>query len=529
VLAVTLVVIVGAGPQAADGIILSDLINKIRGAVMRANLSRFLLTCLALLSLFASFAHAQGQFVYSNNQDGVFPDTTNTVSGFSVGPDGSLTEIEGSPFKTGGVGTPGYLGTNYIIVVGGFLYAANAASGSIAAFSINPATGVLSPVSGSPFSLDGITWAGISLAATPDGKFLIATNNFLDTISVYRIADNGSLTLISSPSYSVRGQVAGTKISPNGKFLAVATFGGVYMYSIGSGGALTVVAGSPFPTKLGFGVNNSVDINCRSDLLFVTDYESYSYQDVTEGRAITASVYRISPDGTLSHVADTPPIRGFGYATSHLFLSPNGQRLFVSDTSGSIAAFAVAPEGSLSLIPGSPFSIHVENISTDAVPYGMVTNSTGSFLYYAIYRNHIGGFAVEGDGALIPVPSTPFTPRAVGILTAITSLAAYPAKTCGPSFDLCIQDESNGNILSLNTTTGAYQFTNCAGLTTGGTGLLTRRGSLITLQHNAADRRVMASIDTATSRASASLQLFSQGTTFSITDRNITNNTCACR
>lgn len=97
------------------------------------------------------------------------------------------------------------------------------------------------------------------------------------------------------------------------------------------------------------------------------------------------------------------------------------------------------------------------------------------------------------------------------------------------TFDLCIQDESNGNLLQINTTTGEYQFTNCAGLTVGGTGLLTRRGSLITLQHNAADRRVMASIDTSTNRASASVQLFTQGRTFSITDRNIANNTCACK
>jgi uncharacterized delta-60 repeat protein len=97
------------------------------------------------------------------------------------------------------------------------------------------------------------------------------------------------------------------------------------------------------------------------------------------------------------------------------------------------------------------------------------------------------------------------------------------------SFDLCVQDDSSGNLLQINTTTGEYQFTNCGGLTLGGTGTLTRRGSQITLQHNAADRRVIATIDTSTNKATASLQLFAQGRTFSITDRNITNNTCACR
>lgn len=390
---------------------------------------------------------------------------------------------------------------------------------------------MLSPVAGSPFAIEGITWSGISLAATPDGKFLIATNNFLETISVYRIAGDGALTLISNPPYSVRGQLAGSKISPDGKFLALATFGGVFMYSIGSDGVLTLVPGSPFPTKAGFGVNNSVDINCGSNLLFVTNYSSYSYQDVVEGRAITASVYRIASNGALTHVADTPPIKGFGHATGYLFLSLDGQRLFVSDSSvsSSIAVFAVGAGGTLSVIPGSPFSIHPENISPEAVPYGMVTDSTGSLLYCAINRNQIGGFTVKEDGTLSPVPSSPFTALPLGTGSAITSLAAYPAKTCGPVFDRCIQDDGSGGLLQINTTTGEYQFSNCSGLTLGGTGMLTKRGSTIMLQHSSTDRRVTATIDTATGKATASLQLFAQGRTFSITDRNISNNTCACR
>ena len=107
-----------------------------------------------------------------------------------------------------------------------------------------------------------------------------------------------------------------------------------------------------------------------------------------------------------------------------------------------------------------------------------------------------------------------------------TDIGAFEVQ---PRFNLCIQDDGSGNLLQINTTTGEYQFTNCGGLTVGGTGTLTKRGSLITLQHNASDRRVMATIDTTTNKATASLQLLSQGRTFSITDRNITNNTCACR
>lgn len=96
------------------------------------------------------------------------------------------------------------------------------------------------------------------------------------------------------------------------------------------------------------------------------------------------------------------------------------------------------------------------------------------------------------------------------------------------AFDLCLQDDGNGNLLEINTTTGEYQFTSCSGFVIGGTGVLTRRGCTITLQHFVADRRVLATINTCQKKATASIRLLSQGRTFTITDRNTANNTCAC-
>jgi len=95
-------------------------------------------------------------------------------------------------------------------------------------------------------------------------------------------------------------------------------------------------------------------------------------------------------------------------------------------------------------------------------------------------------------------------------------------------FDVCIQDESNGNLLQINSSTGDYQFTNCGGLTLGGSGSIIKRGGTITLQHYAADRVVLAKVDTAVNKATASLRFLPTGMTFTITDRNTTNNTCGC-
>ena len=94
-------------------------------------------------------------------------------------------------------------------------------------------------------------------------------------------------------------------------------------------------------------------------------------------------------------------------------------------------------------------------------------------------------------------------------------------------FDLCIQDDSNGNILKINSTTGAYEFTNCSGFTLGGTGTLVVRGGILTLQDNRGDRRVLARIDSGVNRGTASIQVTGQPP-FTITDRNTSNNVCAC-
>ena len=94
------------------------------------------------------------------------------------------------------------------------------------------------------------------------------------------------------------------------------------------------------------------------------------------------------------------------------------------------------------------------------------------------------------------------------------------------SFDICIQDDGNGNIRRINSTTGDYQFANCSGFTLIGTGGLIKIGSTITLQQYAGDRRLFARIDGGVNRATANVQ--AQGMTFTITDRNTADDNCAC-
>jgi hypothetical protein len=99
----------------------------------------------------------------------------------------------------------------------------------------------------------------------------------------------------------------------------------------------------------------------------------------------------------------------------------------------------------------------------------------------------------------------------------------------GKVFDICLQDDSSGDRFQINLANGDYSFTKCGsgGFTLTGAGTVTVKGSVVSLEQNGPDRRVLARIDNSVQRGTASIQTFSQGT-FTITDRNTTNNTCAC-
>jgi 6-phosphogluconolactonase (cycloisomerase 2 family) len=85
----------------------------------------------------------------------------------SIATNGSLTEVSGSPFKTG-------VGPNAVAVdsTGSYVYVANRADGTISAFSLAASTGVLTAISGSPFA----TGTGpVDLSEDTSDKYLAVT------------------------------------------------------------------------------------------------------------------------------------------------------------------------------------------------------------------------------------------------------------------------------------------------------------------------------------------------------------------
>ncbi|HEX8090004.1 MAG TPA: delta-60 repeat domain-containing protein, partial [Blastocatellia bacterium] len=197
----------------------------------------------------------------------------------------------------------------------------------------------------------------------------------------------------------------------------------------------------------------------------------------------------------------------------------------ISDVLGSAVALAIYPDGKIVVGGITSFTdgdFILARYNTDGsidTTFGSSGNVTTDFSGDA---DLLKDLTIQPDGKIIAAGGTM-------IANSDFALARYDGGLQQLAFDRCIQDESNGSILQFNSTSGDYQFTNCSGITSSGTGSVMRKGGIITLQHNAPDRRVLARVDTSVNKATANIQLLSQRITFTITDRNTANNTCACR
>jgi len=403
--------------------------TRFSAAKVRAEAAVLVFFGFALLTAGVHAQEKEGKtFVYTNNNEDSLING-NTVTGFSVGPYGILTMVV-PPFATGGRGTGAYFASNTATATmrKNFLYVSNALTSDISAFKINTSTGALTSLTslGSPFPTRGsgcvdvstLLCNGISLAVTPNGKFLYAGNSGSNDISAFRVRSNGALELIGLvPGGAVGDSPDGIKVSPDGKFLGVALINSdrVAMFKIGSDGTLMSV-GSSFQGGTGGDDGAAyVDMSCNSKLLFAA---------IANTSQTEVGVSTIASSGALNAINGSPftfNAVGDGSNSSVGVLTPNNQWLFVSNQdSSTITSLDVESNGSLAQVSGSPFS------NSGASPNGMATNAEGTLLYVANGDNTVTGFSIDNsNGSLSPVPGNPFVTGGIGFLTSLTT---FPAK-----------------------------------------------------------------------------------------------------
>lgn len=234
-------------------------------------------------------------------------------------------------------------------------------------------------------------------------------------------------------------------------YTAFAVTGQIFGWTIGSGGGLTAITGSPFsaPYLVGSveGGTQSMITNPAGTLLFVEN---------TSGQVVY--VYQIGSGGVLTAVSGSPfpiPVFPGNLATDGL-----GKYLYITQdlggtNSSKVAAFSISSSGSLTSVPGSPFAYPMWQVQGDPSGNYLIGTSSSDTGDPHLY---VFGIAQSGTSA-----------------GAITPVAGSPFPTTYSPFAIAVQPNSGGNLVysfSINATdTGfnpieGYQLSSSTGALT---------------------------------------------------------------
>ena len=361
---------------------------------------------------------------------------------------------------TSGSGTVTSMDVTTVIIdcSGMFVFAANPAdgtAGSVAAFTIDPVTGALTGVAGSPYDVSttvAVDIAPYGLALDPSGSYLYVTNSNSASVSTYGINADGTLhvDLIGPVSTAIAPATATNQplslaIDPAGPYLYVGTNdnpNGLIEGFLSTAGTLTALTGSPYTSVIATSLNvpyglaiDSTHSFLYAANIFAPDVDSYS---ITGGTGVLAEL-SASPDGTLTgpytlatypggnfvYITDTTAAPGtvklvtidatgvvtvvhsytVGTKPQGIAIDPAGKFLYVSNTGdGRISAFKInASTGVLTTIAGSPFT--ASGAASSNTPTPLAIDSSGRFLY-----------ASNGDDGTISEFTIDST---TGVLTAV--------------------------------------------------------------------------------------------------------------
>jgi 6-phosphogluconolactonase len=227
-----------------------------------------------------------------------------------------------------------------------FLFAVNQTAGDVTAYTVDPGTGSLGVLAGSPFPIVPASHPS-SMAISPKGDFLYIANATEGTIAVFNIAGNGVLAQAGIPT-SVGAGATPTSIAVehSGRFLYVTdpAHNAVLGFSIQTGGVLSPITGSPF---LAGAAPAGLGIDPQGALLFVANSGSNN-----------VSAYAIDPNsGALGQVTGSPFATG-GVGPSAVAVDAETSFVYVTEQgSHDIAALAIASNGALQPVKGSPFGV----------------------------------------------------------------------------------------------------------------------------------------------------------------------------
>jgi len=317
-----------------------------RMRIARLSLLAMLAVGSALAATVASAAPGVvGQLYVNDNTAG-----TNTIAGFDRHANGTLTPLPGSPFAAGGAGTGHGIGSQGALQLsadGRYLLAVDAGSNQISVLRIKP-HGDLQLV-GTPVSSNGVE--PVSIAVSGDLVYVANAGSGGSNYTGFRLNAGGHLRAIDNSTIALPdgSQPGDVLFSGGGRHLVgvrVAT-SLIDSFTVGNDGLLTAATGSPFAAQ-GPGPFGSEFRPTNSSQLYVSN----AHGGTNNG---TVSAFSVAGDGTLSPIGSSP-FPDLQTAPCWVEISHDGHYLFTVNTaSNSISSYTINTDGSLTLNASTPF------------------------------------------------------------------------------------------------------------------------------------------------------------------------------
>ncbi len=336
------------------------------------------------------------------------------VYGYAIASDGSLTALQSPP----GSATR----SNHMVTTasGSFLYLESMYSGTktLYGFSVDPNTGALTPVPGSPYNPQDGSGQG-DIWMHPSGQFLYAIGYSVPGFSIDQTT--GALTALSGMGLD---SDISPFIDPSGQYLYIyPSFEefGIVPLVISSNGQVTPTSVPPLSILGAGALETGPTFTTGSSAVMFTPKFLYTANSGSNN----VSAYAIdSSTGQLSSISGSP--FGVGITPGAVVAEPLGRFVYVvNQGDNTVSAFSInSTSGVLSPVPGQPFAVGTQPVSA-------TTDLDGQFLYVANQgSDNISAFLINpASGSLTPISGSPIATGRQPSSISVDPLGAYLAVT----------------------------------------------------------------------------------------------------
>jgi 6-phosphogluconolactonase (cycloisomerase 2 family) len=273
----------------------------------------------------------------TSNRVYVANSATSTIAGFTIGT-ATLTAVPNSPLALG------YAPTAAVVTPSNsFLYVAG--PGAIYVYTINSDGSLTGASGGAAVAVVN----ALALDISPDGNWLFGLDGTTTVVDEFKInTSTGALSAVATPAYSVQNAAVAPKairVAPNGAlvFAALGT-GGDIVFTLNTTSGALVNSQTLAPTSTTTS-DNGLAIDSTTSHLYIA----------RSGTSGGVAVYTIGSGGVLNSVNGSP--FAAGAQTMSVVLDTTGKYVYAANRGdNTISGYSIGTSSTLSALSGSPYA-----------------------------------------------------------------------------------------------------------------------------------------------------------------------------